>query len=317
MGAFGGDKNPMQMYHGWFQDGSPLYDGATSAYGPAPGYLEGGPNQFFSVSWVAPPYGQPDQKAYKDWNTGWNAAHQANENSWEVTEPAIYYQAAYTLLLSQYATDTYAPTAQSRFDVNAAQSLVVQFSEDIGTTLAAPDLRIDNLTTPSATPTIASVIYDASTRRATIRFGPGLLPDGNYRVSLTGGGVNDAAGNGAPATSFDFFILAGDANRDRVINFDDLLTVARNYNKIAATYADGDFNYDGTVNFADLLILTRAYNATLPAAAPPAPIASASVPPSLAAVDDDAAANVRRPVFAVTPVTKPAKPKSSLKPARR
>ena len=41
-------------------------------------------------------------KAFRDWNTGWNAERKANESSWEVTEPAIYYQAAYTLLLSQF-----------------------------------------------------------------------------------------------------------------------------------------------------------------------------------------------------------------------
>ena len=28
-------------------------------------------------------------KSYKDWNTGWP------EDSWEITEPAIYYQASY------------------------------------------------------------------------------------------------------------------------------------------------------------------------------------------------------------------------------
>ena len=38
---------------------------------------------------------QPLQKAYKDWNTGWP------ENSWELTEPAIYTQAAYVQLLAR------------------------------------------------------------------------------------------------------------------------------------------------------------------------------------------------------------------------
>ena len=39
---------------------------------------------------------QPPQKAYKDWNTSWP------ENSWEITEPAIYYQGAYVYLLSRF-----------------------------------------------------------------------------------------------------------------------------------------------------------------------------------------------------------------------
>jgi hypothetical protein len=100
----GADKCMMQPYHGWFKDGSPLYDGASSTYGPAPGYLAGGPNAAFSKSWIAPPYGEPAQKAFKDWNTGWNAGMNDNENSWEITEPGIYYQAAYTLVLAGFCS---------------------------------------------------------------------------------------------------------------------------------------------------------------------------------------------------------------------
>jgi hypothetical protein len=55
---------------------------------------------------VAPPYGEPRQKAFKDWNTGWNSAQNDNENSWEITEPGIYYQAAYTFLLGYFCTET-------------------------------------------------------------------------------------------------------------------------------------------------------------------------------------------------------------------
>jgi hypothetical protein len=39
---------------------------------------------------------QPPQKAYKDWNTSWP------EDSWEVTEPAIYYQSSYVYLMSRF-----------------------------------------------------------------------------------------------------------------------------------------------------------------------------------------------------------------------
>jgi endoglucanase len=102
MGQAGADRCPAELFHFWFHDGSPLYDGAKSRYGPAPGYLEGGPNKFFTVDWISPPHGEPPMKAYRDWNTAWNAEHKANESSWEITEPAIYYQAAYTLLLSQF-----------------------------------------------------------------------------------------------------------------------------------------------------------------------------------------------------------------------
>jgi hypothetical protein len=46
---------------------------------------------------MSPPGGQPPQKSYKEWNTGWNGT--ANENSWEITEAGIYTQAAYISLL--------------------------------------------------------------------------------------------------------------------------------------------------------------------------------------------------------------------------
>lgn len=107
MGSKGADlgasKSVMEAYHGWFHDGSALYDGASSQFGQAPGYLAGGPDAGFDVSWIAPPHGEPPMKAFKDWNTGWNDSHNANENSWEITEPAIYYQAAYIVLLSKFA----------------------------------------------------------------------------------------------------------------------------------------------------------------------------------------------------------------------
>jgi hypothetical protein len=102
MGPAGGDHCATEIFHQWFRDGSALYDGKNSRYGPAPGYLPGGPNKFFSVDWISPPHGEPAMKAYRDWNGAWNAQRRANEASWEITEPAVYYQAVYTLLLAQF-----------------------------------------------------------------------------------------------------------------------------------------------------------------------------------------------------------------------
>jgi len=59
--------------------------------------------------------------------------------------------------------------------------------------------------------------------------------------------------------------LNGDANRDGVVNFVDLLALARNFNKQPSTddpYNSGDFNGDGIVNFDDLLVLAKHYNLT-------------------------------------------------------
>lgn len=92
--AIGGDRCVNEIYHTWFNDGT-VYDNAlTSPNGPAPGYVTGGPNADYTISSQSPPYGQPRQKSYLDFNTGWPT------NSWEITEPAIYYQAAYIRLLA-------------------------------------------------------------------------------------------------------------------------------------------------------------------------------------------------------------------------
>jgi hypothetical protein len=91
---YGAEKCANEIYHTWFTDGSVWDNALTSPNGPAPGYVPGGPNKSYSGS-VSGISAQPPQKAYKDWNTGYP------ENSWEITEPAIYYQASYIMLLSR------------------------------------------------------------------------------------------------------------------------------------------------------------------------------------------------------------------------
>ncbi len=92
------DSSANEMHHYWFWDGT-IYDNAViSPWGPAPGYVTGGPNREFFISTLLPPYNQPPQKAYKDWNTAWNGT--LHERSYEITEPAIYYQGFYIQLLA-------------------------------------------------------------------------------------------------------------------------------------------------------------------------------------------------------------------------
>lgn len=94
----GGDNCVNEIYHGWFKDGSVWDNALTSTYGPPPGYLAGGPNKEFTIATLSPPYGEPIQKAYLDYNDD------SPLNSWEISEPAIYYQAAYLRLLANYAS---------------------------------------------------------------------------------------------------------------------------------------------------------------------------------------------------------------------
>ena len=94
MYELGGDRCVNEIYHTWFADNTVWDNSLESEFGPPPGYVSGGPNKDFSLSRIAPPAGQPAQKSYLDFNTGWP------DNSWEISEPAIYYQAAYIRMLS-------------------------------------------------------------------------------------------------------------------------------------------------------------------------------------------------------------------------
>ncbi|WP_020529895.1 glycoside hydrolase family 9 protein [Flexithrix dorotheae] len=117
MYAYGGDNCADQIYHTWFHDGTDWDETGVSKYGPAPGFVPGGPNP--SYDWdnccpngcggassnekclsieITPPKGQPAQKSYLDFNETWPI------NSWSVTENSCGYQVSYIRLLSKFAT---------------------------------------------------------------------------------------------------------------------------------------------------------------------------------------------------------------------
>ncbi|XXY46159.1 glycoside hydrolase family 9 protein [Sorangium sp. So ce269] len=115
MGAYGAERSANEFYHTWFHDGSERWDRVgVSTYGPAPGFLTGGPNPSYDKDGccpdgcgspennaicdsepVSPPKDQPAQKSYKDFNASWPL------NSWAVTENSNGYQASYIRLLSK------------------------------------------------------------------------------------------------------------------------------------------------------------------------------------------------------------------------
>ena len=201
----GGDKSPMEIYHSWFGDGSSLYDGPNSTYGPAPGFVVGGPNRFYpsdpgdpNLDPQSPPMGEPTQKAYRDWNTSYP------QNSWEITEPAIYYQAAYTLLLSQFAT---APAGTPTATVVDRHVFYNNSGYDAGDTAAGDDGAVDPAKSPlppgGGTPGPANVTsYSRGINGVMVDVLN--LPDGTVTGNLLGPEdvavrVGPPAGSGAPA----------------------------------------------------------------------------------------------------------------------
>ena len=112
---YGAANGVTAFYHTWFAHGSAKWDRVgVSTYGPAPGYLTGGPNpsytwdtccpnncgdgnnQLCTTQSLSPPEGQPAQKSYKDFNDNWPI------DSWAVTEDDDGYQVAYIRLLSKF-----------------------------------------------------------------------------------------------------------------------------------------------------------------------------------------------------------------------
>lgn len=95
---YGGDRCVDEVYHFWFNDGSEWDNVINDDFGPAPGFVTGGPNHAYSGS-LTPPANQPVQKSYAQFNS-------VPESSWEITEPAIYYQAGFLKLVSYFSNDT-------------------------------------------------------------------------------------------------------------------------------------------------------------------------------------------------------------------
>jgi endoglucanase len=124
MDAYGGEHSSFHIFHSWFSftvnDGDhgnttyagkpqsvnePLYpyypdDNQVVTYGPAPGFVPGGPNYYYDATYVIPNKSYPAY-AYRDFSIGcgWNGSI-CTASSWELTEPDVNYQGAMVLLAS-------------------------------------------------------------------------------------------------------------------------------------------------------------------------------------------------------------------------
>lgn len=160
-----------------------------------------------------------------------------------------------------FTIDTIAPSVSFGFDFEYDQRISALPSEIVdlgGVTLT--NLNDGTILTGSD---LTIIEGDAT---IWIKKATGLLSDGNWK--LTGPGATDSAGNQSEPFDFDFFVLAGDANRDRVVNFNDVLTVAQNYGTSNNSFSTGNFDYssNGLVDFGDLLIVAQNYNVSVPSA---------------------------------------------------
>jgi hypothetical protein len=168
-----------------------------------------------------------------------------------------------------------APFADADFLVDASRpSIRITFNTDASAgSISAGDLLLVNLTTSAVVDcgTASSVSYNAATRTATWAFSINL-PDGNYRATLPAGNVLDTTNSPILTTdlTIDFFVLAGDANRDRMVDIQDLGILSMNWQGSGKLFSQGDFNYDGKVDAADLGILSTNWQKSLSAPVAPA-----------------------------------------------
>lgn len=287
MSQFGAENSVSEIYHAWFTDGSPLWDRAgTSVYGPAPGYVPGGVNPAYALdgccpsncnpynslcntSLVTPPLGQPIQKSYKDWNTSWP------QNSWTITEPGIYTQAAYSRLLSRFAEA--AAIRQVRIAIEG------MYDSNSGRHSRSDTVRIflRNSYPPYAAINSSKSILDSVTLIANAEF-PNA-PSGTYYVSVVhrnsletwsraGGEIYSSSGafqydfavdsanayggnmKRVDSTPGVFALFSGDVNRDGSVDATDLLMIENDASFYETGYIATDLNGDDAADATDLAI---------------------------------------------------------------
>jgi hypothetical protein len=136
MAARGGEHSSFQFYHAWFGDSNSSFsrsnylgkpaaiaepdypyfrgtdnlgvnDDKLSTFGPAPGFVPGGPNAGYSGTAIPPKNAGASNRFYRDWadQTDWTAV------TWEITENSIGYQGPYVALAAAFADATAAGCA--------------------------------------------------------------------------------------------------------------------------------------------------------------------------------------------------------------
>jgi hypothetical protein len=127
MASRGGEHSSWQFFHNWFGQSRSAYsrfryvgkpssvvephypyfsgtdnhgigDGKSSAFGPAPGFVPGGPNKDYGGDATPPGGAIYPNRFYRDWNDQavWTA------RTWEITESSIGYQGPYVALVAAF-----------------------------------------------------------------------------------------------------------------------------------------------------------------------------------------------------------------------
>jgi hypothetical protein len=161
--------------------------------------------------------------------------------------------------------DTVAPTLTgSVFNFLTSQNLRFTFNEDLGGGIDVSKFTLRDVTHGVNAPN-ASLAMSYAPNTATVTFPgftAGILTDADWQMQVAAN-VTDLAGNNFAGTTFSFFFLNGDANRDRTVNLQDFNTLAANFGQSPRNFSQADFNYDGTVNLSDFNILAARFGTSV------------------------------------------------------
>jgi endoglucanase len=199
MNTYGAENSANELYHTWFTDKSAKWDRVgTSTYGPAPGFLTGGPNT--SYDWdgccannscgstqnnaictslsITPPKGQPKQKSYLDFNTQWPL------NSWSVTENSNGYQLAYIRMLSKFVSAPSLPTGVEEVQQEEALSFELYPNPTTGAFWVSTSFAASQVTVLDIS---GAVVKTVAMEKGQKEINLTELPSGSYFVKVSFG----------------------------------------------------------------------------------------------------------------------------------
>ena len=287
MESYGAENSVNEIYHAWFKDGSALWDRVgSSVYGPAPGYVPGGPNPYYSLdgccpsgcspynslcntSLVTPPLGQPIQKSYKDWNTSWP------QNSWTITEPAIYTQASYVRLLSNFVSAVcnlqakaviqgFYISSLNKMNMRDTARVYIRNTFSPYSVVDSSKAVMDSLTFSGNfgfSNVSAGTYYIVLKHRNSIEtwskaggqaFTPGTAFSYNFLTDSTQAyGNNEIKVNSSPLT---YAVYNGDENQNGIIDLNDIIAVYNDAAVFTTGYVRSDATGDRQVDLSDVII---------------------------------------------------------------
>ncbi len=175
---------------------------------------------------------------------------------------------------SRWAQETLATSAPlfkgENFSIVNDNSIGISLSRGIDPATATDnDLQVTNLDTGEVLdPSKISAFFGSSLHTLGFNFPGcpnGILPDGNYRFTLAPGAFANPAGVVTrDGFTIDGYVLAGDADRNRIVDIKDFNILAAHFG-FGSNFTQGNFDYVDNVSILDFNILAANFGKAVPA----------------------------------------------------